>query len=185
MPVFVGLGNPGRKYTGTRHNIGFAFIDVLAEIMSVRMGPGKGPFHVGKGRHGGHNVYLVKPTTYMNNSGRAVQKVLHWYKIEPEHCMVCYDDLALDVGTIRLRPGGSAGGHNGIRDIIQKLGTDQFPRLRFGIGDGFAPGQQVQHVLSPFTNQEQQIIDQTLETAIDAAFTFVRHGIDQAMNNFN
>lgn len=185
MPVIVGLGNPGRKYAGTRHNIGFTFIDTLAEAMSVRMGPGKGPFHVGKGRHAGHNVYLAKPTTYMNNSGDAVQKLLHWYKEGTVNCLVCYDDLDLELGTIRLRPGGSAGGHNGIKDIIQKLGTDAFPRLRIGIGNDFPRGRQVQYVLSPFTEKEQDIMTSTIDKAIDASFTFVRDGIDEAMNNFN
>ncbi|HLR26462.1 MAG TPA: aminoacyl-tRNA hydrolase [Fodinibius sp.] len=185
MPIIIGLGNPGNKYAGTRHNIGFSFIDLLAETMSVRMGPGKGPFHVGKGRHAGHNIYLVKPTTYMNNSGGAVQKALHWYKEDAENCLVCYDDLALELGNIRLRPGGSAGGHNGIKDIIQKLGTNKFPRLRIGIGNDFEQGRQVQYVLSSFSNQEQQIINESLQKAIDATFTYVRQGIEQAMNNFN
>ena len=185
MPIIVGLGNPGSKYTGTRHNIGFELIDQLAGAMSVRMGPGKGPFHVGKGRHAGHNIYLVKPTTYMNNSGEAVQKVLNWYKERPQHCLVCYDDLALDVGVLRLRPKGSAGGHNGIKDIIHKLGTDSFPRLRIGIGNNFASGQQVQHVLSPFTDQERPKVNNALDKAVDAVFTYVRAGIDQAMNDFN
>ncbi|SHF59563.1 peptidyl-tRNA hydrolase [Fodinibius roseus] len=185
MPVIIGLGNPGRKYAGTRHNIGFRFIDTLAETMSVRMGPGKGPFHVGKGRHAGHNVYLAKPTTYMNNSGDAVQQLLNWYKEDAANCLVCYDDLDLEIGTIRLRPGGSAGGHNGIKDIIQKLGTDAFPRLRIGIGNDFPRGQQVQYVLSPFSEEEQDIMISTVDKAIDASYTFVRDGIDEAMNNFN
>ncbi|MCW9708564.1 aminoacyl-tRNA hydrolase [Fodinibius salsisoli] len=185
MPIIVGLGNPGQKYAGTRHNIGFEFIDLLADALSVRMGPGKGPFHVGKGRHAGHNLYLVKPTTYMNKSGDAVRKVLDWYKEVPSQCLICYDDLALDVGTIRLRPGGSAGGHNGIKDIIQKLGTNKFPRLRIGIGDDFPKGQQVQHVLSSFTAEEADVMESTLEKAVDATFTFTREGIEQAMNDFN
>lgn len=185
MPIIVGLGNPGQKYAGTRHNIGFEFINLLANALSVRMGPGKGPFLVGKGRHAGHNLYLVKPTTFMNNSGEAVQKVLNWYKEPPSQCLVCYDDLALDVGTIRLRPGGSAGGHNGIKDIIQKLGTNKFPRLRIGIGDDFPQGRQVDHVLSSFTQEEASIIESVLDKAVDATFTFVREGIEQAMNDFN
>lgn len=185
MPVIIGLGNPGRKYAGTRHNIGFEFIDELAGRMSVELGPGKGPFHIGKGRHAGHNVHLVKPTTYMNNSGDAVRKVLHWFKEELTNCLVCYDDLNLDVGTIRLRPSGSAGGHNGIKDIIQKLGTDAFPRLRIGIGNDFQKGEQVQHVLSPFSNDERTLLTSTMDKAVDATFCFIREGIDQAMNDFN
>jgi len=185
MPLIIGLGNPGNKYAGTRHNIGFEFIDRLAESMSVRLGPGKGPFHVGKGNHKGHALYLVKPTTYMNNSGDAVRDAVNWYKEEVDHCLVCYDDLDLEVGTIRLRPGGSAGGHNGIKDIIKKLGTNAFPRLRIGIGNDFSRGQQVQHVLSPFSDDERTVLNSTLDTAVDAALCFIREGIDQAMNKFN
>lgn len=185
MPLIIGLGNPGSKYAGTRHNIGFELIDKLAQQMSVRMGPGKGPFHVGKVNHSGYPVYLIKPTTYMNKSGNAVQQALNWYKEDVGDCLVCYDDLDLDVGTIRLRPGGSAGGHNGIKDIIQKLGTNSFPRLRIGIGNDFPRGQQVQHVLSPFSDDERNIIESTLDRAVDASFCFIRDGIDQAMNKFN
>ncbi len=185
MPLIIGLGNPGSKYAGTRHNIGFEFIELLADTLSVRLGPGKGPFHVGKGNHAGHSIYLVKPTTYMNNSGEAVRAAINWYKEDISNCLVCYDDLALDVDTIRLRPGGSAGGHNGIQDIIDKLGTNAFPRLRIGIGDDFPHGKQVQHVLSPFSEDERSIINSTLDHAVDAALYFIRDGIDQAMNKFN
>src|SRR5699024_117895 len=185
MPIIIGLGNPGNKYAGTRHNIGFSFIDLLAETMSVRMGPGKGPFHVGKGRHAGHNIYLVKPTTYMNNSGGAVQKVLHWYKEDAENCLVCYDDLALELGNIRLRPGGSAGGHNGIKDIIHKLGTKKFPRLRIGIGNDIEQDRQGQYVLSSISNQAQHNINESVQKSTDATFTYVRQVIEQAMNNLN
>lgn len=185
MPIIIGLGNPGSKYAGTRHNIGFELIDRLADTMSVRLGPGKGPFHVGKGNHAGQSMYLVKPTTYMNNSGNAVQQVVNWYKEDLSNCLVCYDDLDLEVGTIRLRPNGSAGGHNGIKDIIQKLGTNAFPRLRIGIGNNFPRGQQVQYVLSPFSEDERKVIEPTLDTAIDACFCFLREGIEEAMNKFN
>jgi PTH1 family peptidyl-tRNA hydrolase len=185
MPIIVGLGNPGHKYEGTRHNIGFEFIDLLADALSVRMGSGKGPFLVGKGRHADHNIYLVKPTTFMNNSGDAVREVLNWYKKEAGHCLICYDDLDLPIGTIRLRRNGSSGGHNGIKDIVQQLGTDAFPRLRIGIGNDFPKGQQVQHVLSSFTQEEYKVIESTLQQAVDASFTFAREGIEQAMNDFN
>ncbi|PAU92999.1 aminoacyl-tRNA hydrolase [Aliifodinibius salipaludis] len=185
MPLIIGLGNPGSKYAGTRHNIGFEFIDKLATSLSARMGPGKGPFHVGKGNHAGHSIYLIKPTTYMNNSGDAIQQAVSWYKEDVGNCLVCYDDLDLDIGTLRLRPGGSAGGHNGIKDIINKLGTNSFPRLRIGIGNDFPRGQQVQHVLSSFSDDERTTIESTLDNAVDAALCFVREGIDQTMNKFN
>ncbi len=185
MALIIGLGNPGSKYAGTRHNVGFGLIDRLADAMSAQLGPGKGPFHVGKGNHAGHSIYLIKPTTYMNNSGDAVRQAVNWYKEDIHRCLICYDDLDLEVGTIRLRPDGSAGGHNGIKDIIQKMGTDAFPRLRIGIGNDFPRGQQVQHVLSPFSDDERKVIDPTLDKAVDACFCFIRDGIDQAMNDFN
>lgn len=121
----------------------------------------------------------------MNRSGDAVQEVVNWYKINLGNCLVCYDDLDLDVGTLRLRPGGSAGGHNGIKNIIQKMGTDVFPRLRIGIGNEFPKGQQVRFVLSPFNPDEQNLIEPTLEKAVDASLCFVREGIEAAMNTFN
>ncbi|HKK45945.1 MAG TPA: aminoacyl-tRNA hydrolase [Balneolaceae bacterium] len=185
MPLVIGLGNPGSKYAGTRHNVGFGLIDRLAQAMSVKMGTGKGPYMVGKALHAGESIYLVKPTTYMNNSGDAVRQALDWYKEEVDHCLICYDDLALELGTIRLRPSGSAGGHNGIKDIIKKLGTNAFPRLRIGIGDDFRRGQQVNHVLSPFSEDEQKVIDATLDRAVDAVLCFITEGIEQAMNKFN
>lgn len=185
MPVIVGLGNPGKKYAGTRHNIGYEVIDRLADNLSVRMGPGKGPFYIGDTHYHGEKLRLVKPTTYMNRSGDAVVQVLNWYKIHTAECLVCYDDLNLPTGTIRLRPKGSAGGHNGIKDIIQKLGTDQFPRLRVGIGDEFRKGNQVDYVLSKFSTKELETIDQTLDRACDAVLAFVNHGIDTAMNDYN
>lgn len=185
MPVIVGLGNPGNKYAGTRHNIGFEFLDRLAEHLSIRIGPGKGPFHMGTGTYQRQKLILVKPTTYMNLSGDAVQQILHYYKIDPEECLVCYDDLDIDTGNIRLRAKGSAGGHNGIKDIISKLGTDSFPRLRIGIGNDFSKGRQVDYVLSQFSSKEKKLLNETLDTAVDAALCFTTDGIDAAMNSFN
>lgn len=185
MPVIVGLGNPGSKYAGTRHNVGFELIDRLAKQLSVTLGPGKGPFHIGNGVFRGQKVYLVCPTTYMNLSGDAVQQVLHYYKIDPEECLVCYDDLDIPVGKIRIRASGSAGGHNGIKDIIRKLGTDEFPRLRIGIGDDYEKERQVDYVLSRFDTEQREIIDRILPEAVDAALQFVTDDIEQVMNDFN
>ena len=185
MPLIVGLGNPGSKYAGTRHNIGFGLIDTLASRLAAPLKAGKGLYYEGKARYGDHQVILLKPTTFMNRSGDAVQQALHWYKLQPDECLVCYDDLNIDTGTLRLRPGGSAGGHNGIKDIIQKLGTDTFPRLRIGIGDDFRDGQQVQYVLSPFDADQREIMDITVEKAADAVLSFIDDGIDTAMNKFN
>jgi PTH1 family peptidyl-tRNA hydrolase len=185
MPVIVGLGNPGSKYAGTRHNVGFNFLDRLSQAISISIGPGKGPCYMGTGVYKRQKTILVKPTTYMNRSGDAVQQILHYYKIDPQECLVCYDDLDLSIGKIRMRPGGSSGGHNGIKDIIQKIGTNRFPRLRIGIGNDFAKGDQVNYVLSPFTKEEKKIIDQTLDTAVDAALHFISEGIEATMNSFN
>lgn len=185
MPVIIGLGNPGSKYAGSRHNIGFELIDRLAAAQSVKLGPGKGPFYIGTGRYQSEKLVLVKPTTYMNRSGDAVRQVLNWYKIGADQCLICYDDLDLQLGTIRLRPKGSAGGHNGIKDIIQKLGTNAFPRLRIGIGNNFPKGQQVKFVLSKFDAEEQPIVENVMEKALDACLCYVREGIEVAMNMYN
>lgn len=185
MPLIVGLGNPGGKYAGTRHNIGYRVVDKLADRLSIRFGTGKGPFEIGDCHVDGEKLLLVKPTTFMNRSGDAVVQVLNWYKMEETECLVCYDDLNLPIGTLRMRPKGSAGGHNGVRDIIQKLGTDRFPRLRIGIGSDFREGNQVDYVLSRFSKSKTETIEETVERACDAAMTFVREGIDAAMNAYN
>lgn len=185
MPLIAGLGNPGPEYAGTRHNAGFMLVDRLADALSVRLGAGKGPYHTAKARHAGEPLLLMKPDTFMNRSGSAVQQALHWYKLSPEECLVCYDDLDLPLGTIRLRAGGSPGGHNGIKDIIQKLGTRDFPRLRIGIGNDFPKGRQVDYVLSGFSAEERKLIDEALGRAEEAVYSFCRDGIEIAMNQFN
>lgn len=185
MPVIVGLGNPGNKYAGTRHNIGYEVIDKLSEALSVKLGPGKGSFYMGNVHYQGHKMVLVKPTTFMNVSGDAVVQVLNWFKAEPDECLICYDDLNLPAGTLRLRPGGSAGGHNGVSDILRKLGTSRFPRLRIGIGDDFPEGRQIDYVLSKFTKSERAIMGEVTGRACKAVLTFVTEGIDAAMNRFN
>ncbi|MDR9415179.1 MAG: aminoacyl-tRNA hydrolase [Gracilimonas sp.] len=185
MSLIVGLGNIGTKYEGTRHNIGFEIVNAVAETLSIAFGPGDGPFVVAEGRHRGRNVTLIKPTTYMNRSGLAVKKALLKYKTEQQDCLIIYDDLNLDVGDIRLRPSGSAGGHNGIQDIIDKLGNRDFPRLRFGIGSDFTRGRQVEFVLSPFNNSDQKYLEQGIQQAHDAVLHFVREGINNTMNQFN
>lgn len=185
MILIAGLGNPGPEYAETRHNVGFKLIDRLASALSVNLRSGKGSFQIGKGRRGEETLLLMKPTTYMNRSGSALQQALSWYKLEPEECLVCYDDLDLPVGTIRLRAGGSAGGHNGMKDIIRMLGTDGFPRLRIGIGNDFPKGRQVDYVLSRFESGELEHVEEALEMAEEAVFFFCRNGIESAMNRYN
>jgi PTH1 family peptidyl-tRNA hydrolase len=185
MALIVGLGNPGQEYEGTRHNIGFELIDTLSDQLKIPLKPGNGPFIIGEGRFKGQNVFLLKPATFMNHSGKAVTKVLAATGESADNCIICYDDINLDVGTIRLRPSGSAGGHNGLADILNRLGTQQISRLRIGIGNNFSKGKQVDYVLSPFSPEQRIEINQVLEVASDAILTFLRGGINLAMNEFN
>jgi peptidyl-tRNA hydrolase, PTH1 family len=185
MALIAGLGNPGPEYANTRHNIGFELADLLSAKLSIPLNPDNGLCQFGEGRFKGQQLILLKPTTFMNRSGTPVRKMMTRYGFNPDQVLVCYDDIHLDIGRIRLRPGGSAGGHNGVADIIEKLQTRDFPRLRIGIGSNFGRGRQSDYVLSPFTASERDEIDATLEVASDAILTFLRGGIDLAMNKFN
>ncbi len=185
MKMIVGLGNPGAEYTGTRHNVGFELIDHLSEILTITLNQGNGLFFMGEGQFKGQKVVLVKPTTFMNRSGRAISSALGQTGISLQDCMVCYDDINLDVGTIRIRPSGSAGGHNGISSIISRMNSKNFPRLRIGIGNDFPRGRQSDYVLSAFTKNQRETIDSTIEVASEAILTFLRGGLDLAMNEFN
>lgn len=185
MALIVGLGNPGLEYKGTRHNVGFEVIDILSEKLTITLKPGNGPFFLGEGQFKGKKVSLLKPATYMNNSGKAVSKALAVTGNDLVNCMVCYDDIHLETGRIKLKPSGSAGGHNGMADIIERLQTKDFPRLRIGIGSDFKRGRQSEYVLSPFTSSQRKQMDEVLEVASDAILTFLRGGIEAAMNQFN
>ncbi|MEX0719310.1 MAG: aminoacyl-tRNA hydrolase [Balneolaceae bacterium] len=185
MSIIIGLGNMGAEYEGTRHNIGFEVVDLIAETLSITFGPGNGPFVVAEGRHRGRNVVLVKPTTYMNKSGVAVRKALAKYNSTKDDGLIIYDDLNLEVGDLRLKGQGSAGGHNGISNIIEELGSNEFPRLRFGIGNDFRKGRQVDFVLSPFSKSEREIVETAKQKAHDVALSFARDGLTKAMNYYN
>lgn len=185
MSLIAGLGNPGNEYAGTRHNIGFELIDRVAESLSISLRPANGPYLLGEGSFRGSKVYLVKPLTFMNRSGAAVKDAIERSGTSLESTLVCYDDINLDPGVIRLRPVGSAGGHNGLGDIIRMLRTDQIPRLRIGIGNNFDRGRQSDYVLSDFSPEERILMDETLQQAEEAVLTFMRAGIVQAMNLFN
>tara|TARA_R110000868_G_scaffold294140_3_gene554759 strand:+ start:5940 stop:6497 length:558 start_codon:yes stop_codon:yes gene_type:complete len=185
MSIIVGLGNIGQEYNGTRHNIGFDVIDELAKTLSITFGSGNGPFVVAEGRHKGRKIILIKPTTFMNRSGTAVKKALAKYNTDKKDCLVIYDDLNLPVGSIRMKGQGSDGGHNGIADINEKLGSKEYPRLRVGIGNEFKRGKQVDFVLSPFEKSEQTEVETSVNKAHDAALAFVNLGIERAMNFFN
>ena len=184
MSIIVGLGNVGQEYDGTRHNIGFDVVDLIADTLSVSFKSGAGPYVVAEARHKGRKVILIKPTTYMNRSGTAVRKALAHYSTDKKDVLVVYDDLNLPIGTIRMKGQGSDGGHNGIADINEKLGR-QYPRLRVGIGNDFERGRQVDYVLSKFKESEIEEVGASVQNAHDAALAFVNLGLERAMNFFN
>jgi len=183
FPLIVGLGNPGRQYDETRHNVGFMLLDRLAAAGGAVFGPApKWQCHLAKLPECG--TLLVKPQTFMNLSGRAIQQVLAWHKWPPESMLVIYDDASLPLGMLRFREKGSAGGHNGIKSIIQHLGTEAFPRLKIGIGSSM-PGNMTGHVLGKFSPDEQPLLENTLATALDAVQLALSQGIAAAANRYH
>ena len=183
--LIAGLGNPGSKYEGTRHNMGFMTADVLAERWSVNFSDHKGLAMLGKGvmNLSGRNVkfFLAKPLTYMNESGNAVASISAYYQIEPDHIVVIHDDMDLDFGRIKVKVGGSAGGHNGIKNIIAHLGTDKFPRVKVGVGAPSHPDyDMVDWVIGSFSAQERKIVDEALDRALDAAECIISRGVTEA-----
>lgn len=183
--LIVGLGNPGAEYEGTRHNIGFVVVKALADRMDVALSASRFQALEGWGSHRGCPFGLVLPLTYVNRSGNAVKPIMDHRGLSPSELLVVVDDLHLPPGRIRLRPGGGSGGHNGLEHIAQRLGTTDFPRLRIGIGSDFPRGQQADYVLSPFTDEQQPLVDEAVDQACDAALSFVHDGISTAMNRYN
>ena len=183
--LIIGLGNPGEKYAGTRHNVGFAVADAVADRAGISLSHEKGNVLLGLGRSRGCSFGVAKPLTFMNRSGSAVRTLIGRFGLSPDEILVVYDDLNLDLGRLRLRPGGSAGGHNGVEDIIHQLSTDQFPRLRVGIGNEYSRGKQVDYVLSPFSTEQMPVIEDAIPRASDAAIEFACRGLVVAMNRFN
>ncbi|ARA93218.1 MAG: aminoacyl-tRNA hydrolase [Bacteroidetes bacterium] len=183
--LIVGLGNPGPEYARTRHNAGFLVADAVAEQARASFALEKGNALVAWGQVRGRPVGIAKPQTYMNRSGAAVRNLVGRYGLDLDQVLVVYDDLNLPLGTVRLRPGGSAGGHNGVQSIIDELGSDAFPRLRIGIGSDFPRGGQVDYVLSPFEADEEPLVEEAVALARDAAVTFVCDGLAIAMNRYN
>ena len=184
MKLVVGLGNPGSKYQGTRHNIGFELVDRLAKGGSESSFSHKFDGQLAETEIDFRRVLLLKPETFMNLSGRSVGQAARFYKLPLPDILVVCDDLSLPVGKLRLRPGGSDGGQKGLRDITSHLGTDQFPRLRIGIGD-HNDIDAADFVLSRFRNAERTLIDDALILATQAVAVWVTQGIDAAMNRFN
>ena len=186
MFIIAGLVNPTLQYEGTRHNVGFDVIDTLAERYNITVDGRKGRALVGKGMIEGHKVLLVKPQTYMNLSGEAVGEAARFYKIPSDHVLVIYDDVSLPLGKLRIRDKGSAGGHNGIKNIIAHLGTDVFPRVKVGVGAPSHPDyDMVDWVIGSFSAQEKKIVDEALDRALDAAECIISRGVTEAQNRFN
>ncbi len=183
--IIVGLGNPGRAYRETRHNIGFTLVNHLADRLGVEFTRMESKSLVTKGTFAGHQLILAKPMTYMNLSGQAVRSLVRFYKIPLDKLLTCYDDVDLPLGTMRMRPDGGAGGHKGMQSIIEQLGNQGFPRLRIGIGR--PPGRKTaaSYVLDDFSPDETEFLQVILDRAVDAVLTFVTDGIDAAMNQYN
>ncbi len=186
MYLIIGLGNPGSKYAKTRHNVGFDCIDLLADKYNITMK--ELAFHavLGKGIIQGQKVILAKPQTFMNLSGDSVIEILNYYKLDPtSEFIVLSDDVTLEPGTIRIRRKGSAGGHNGLKSIIARCGTQEFARIKIGVGAVPAQGDMINHVLGHFTRDDRALVEKSFERAIGAIQLMVQGEIDQAMNEYN
>lgn len=184
MYVIAGLGNPGKKYENTRHNMGFITIDQLAEKHNIKVDKLKFKALVGEGRIAGQKVLLVKPQTYMNLSGESIRQIMNFYKLEPKELTVIYDDMDIDVGSIRIRKFGSAGTHNGMKSVVQQLGSDRFPRIRVGIGNR-NKGDTIDFVLGGFRKEEVPLLEEAVTTAVQAIECMLEADIDIAMNKYN
>ncbi len=186
MYLIVGLGNPGRRYEATRHNMGFDTIDCLIERYRIAQSGVKFNAMYGKGMIGGQNVILMKPLSYMNLSGSPVREMADYFKVDPEsEIIVIYDDIDLDPGQLRIRKQGSAGGHNGIKDIIQKLGTQKFIRIKLGVGARPENWDLADYVLSRFSDSDRKLVDEAVEKAADAVEVILSENVDAAMNEYN
>lgn len=185
MYIIVGLGNPTKEYQATRHNVGWDAITRLADDYRIPLDFKKHKAICGKGFIEGEKVVLAQPVTYMNLSGESVRELMDFYKVTPEELIVIYDDISLDVGQLRIRKQGSAGGHNGIKSIISHLGTNTFPRIKVGVGDKPKGWDLADYVLSRFREEEQATIREALKDSSDACRMIITSGIDAAMNQYN
>jgi PTH1 family peptidyl-tRNA hydrolase len=183
--LLVGLGNPGREYRDTRHNIGFMLVDAIARRLEVEFKRTQAKALITDGRYQGHKIILVKPQAFMNRSGQATSTLLKFYKLSPDNLLVAYDDVDLPFGAIRMKRSGGSAGHKGMKSIIEQLGTQEFPRLRLGVGRPPGYKQAANYVLKPFDKDEVDFLDNFLERAGDAALALVREGLDYAMTNYN
>ncbi len=184
MRIICGLGNPGKEYEATRHNMGFLTMDVLSSRLGIRIQKLKFRSLIGEGFVNGEKVVLIKPQTFMNLSGEALREAAAFYKPDPSEILVVYDDCDVSVGSIRIRPFGSAGSHNGMKSIVYQLQTDRFPRIRIGIGKhGLIPMDK--YVLGKWTDEERPLLAEAVEQAAGACEVWLRGGLDSAMNQYN
>ena len=185
MYVIAGLGNPKKEYDNTRHNIGFSVIDMLADKTGISVNTAKHKGLLGAGYLNGQKIILVKPLTYMNLSGECIREVLDYYKVDPSEFIVIYDDISLVPGGIRIRKKGSAGGHNGIKNIIAHLGTKEFPRVRIGVGEKPARMDLADYVLGHFPKEEAETMTTAFKDGAAAVVDMMTEGVEAAMNHFN
>lgn len=183
--VIMGLGNPGPKYSGTRHNAGFWFADCIAKLLNIEVERRHKSVRIGEGTLGDSRVVIAKPRTYMNKSGQAAEYLLDRYSINAQKLLVAYDDIHLPPGKIRLRASGSAGGHNGMRSVISSMNTQDFPRIRIGVGSQEPGDDQIGYVLGEPSSQEMLQIDAAIEQGIKAVARILDEGIDASMSEFN
>ena len=184
--LIVGLGNPGKEYEKTRHNCGFRALDILAGKLGCKVDKGKFQGLYGQTNYGGRKLLLLKPLTYMNLSGRSVLQLSAYFHVPPQRIIVLFDDISLEPGRLRIRADGSAGGHNGIKSIISELGSQEFPRVKIGVGGKAHPEQDLaDHVLSTFSASEEKALVSALERAADAALCIIEKGVPEAANRYN
>ncbi len=183
--LIAGLGNPGRGFGQNRHNVGFMLLDRLSKRLGEAFGQVQSKALVAKPTYLEERVILVKPQTYMNDSGKAVSSLVRFYQVPLPNLLVAYDDVDLPLGTLRLRPGGGSAGQKGMQSIIARLGTEEFPRLRIGTGRPPGRKQAAEYVLQNFRPEERGLLDETLDRAVEAALTFLEFGLERAMNTFN
>ena len=185
MKIVAGLGNPGSEYEKTKHNVGFMFVDALAEKLGVTDWKDKFDAKIGEARIGAEKVLLVKPQTYMNESGQAIGPLMNFYKLDAEDLIVVHDDMDIPAGTIRIRKKGSAGGHNGIKSVLAHVGDEHFARVRIGIGRPMPGWTVVNHVLAPFVPEDVPKIDEAIKYLVPAVECMVTDDVDKAMNQYN
>jgi PTH1 family peptidyl-tRNA hydrolase len=183
--LIAGLGNPGREYAASRHNVGFMLVDRLAARLGASFSRLESKALVCKSEYQGLRLFLAKPQTYMNLSGQAVGGLFNYYRVPLEHLLVVYDDVDLPLGTLRLRPGGGSAGQKGMKSIIERLGSQDFPRLRIGIDRPPGRMDAAAYVLQDFSRQQAEFLPPLLERAVDATLVFITQGLEAAMNQFN